>query len=84
MNVIADLVCSMLLYKNRRLSLSSSDNRYLGGCRCNLLGKNTQHVPKDEPMLKNATEKENSDARRTAMVEDSFTNFEKQSSTKVA
>jgi len=48
------------------------------------LGKNTQQVPKDEPMLKIATEKENSDARRIVVVEDLFMKFEKQSSTKVA
>ena len=35
-------------------------------------------------MLKIATEKENSNAQRTAVVEDLFTKFEKQSSTKVA
>ena len=35
-------------------------------------------------MLKIAIEKENSDARRTAVVEDLFAKFEKQSSTKVA
>ena len=74
----------MPIYKSWRWSLSSSGNRYLGVCRCNLLGKNTQKVPKDEPMLKIATEKENSDAWRIAVVKDSFTNFEKQSSTEVA
>ena len=45
--------------------------------------ENTWKVPKDEPMLKIAIEKENSDARRTAVVEDLFAKFEKQSSTKV-
>ena len=48
------------------------------------MGKNTQRVPKDEPMLKIATKKENSDAQRTVVVEDLFMKLKKQSSTKVA
>jgi len=35
-------------------------------------------------MLKIATKKENSDAQRTAVVEDLFTKFEKRPSTKLA
>ena len=83
--------CDSWLYRlnifyNHYLRGSSypSGNSYLSWIWCHLLGKNTQEVPKDEPMLKIATEKENSDARRTAVVEGLFRKFEKQSSIKVA